>query len=98
MLATGAYGRPYDSFQYLAMPLTQKPFTVIVVERAHASPLVLTYRSREEAMRSANGLRATLSPKEGGQITVQDPDGKELQTWVEHPMGAHFTQQGGFHT
>jgi hypothetical protein len=79
------------------MPLTPNQFTVIVVEKAHTAPLVLTYRSREEAMRSASGLRATLPPKEGGQIIVQDPDGKELQTWVEHPLGAHFTQQGGFH-
>ena len=78
------------------MPTSESSYTVIIVEKAHASPLKLSYRSREEAMRSAIGLRATLAPKEGGQVIVQDPHGQELQSWVEHPEGAHFTHRGGF--
>jgi hypothetical protein len=56
------------------------------------------YRTRSEAFRAADSLRATLAPRNGGRITVSDPDGRELQTWIEHDQGAHFTQPGGFRT
>lgn len=75
----------------------QKTFTVTVATRANASPVVtITYQTRSEAMRAASGLRAGLAPREGGRVTVHDPEGRELQSWIEHPMGAHFTNHGGF--
>ena len=54
------------------------------------------YKTRDEAMRAANGMRSMLPPREGGRISVSDPEGRELQTWIEHIHGAHFTQPGGF--
>ena len=54
------------------------------------------YRSKEEAFRAANGYRSTLQPKGGGSVSVVDPDGRELQSWIEHPLGPYFTQPGGF--
>jgi hypothetical protein len=79
------------------MPYRQRSFKVTVTERRNAESRDSTYRTKEEAMRAANGFRSMLFPKEGGQVSVYDPDGKELQTWIEHPMGAHFTHHGGFH-
>jgi hypothetical protein len=58
--------------------------------------MVYTYGTKEEAMRAASGLRLTLYERAGGQVIVQDADGKELQTWIEHPIGPHFTHHGGF--
>jgi hypothetical protein len=78
------------------MPQSQKLFTVILTERASAKPVVITYRTRKEAMRAANGFRAALSPNEGGQVVVKDADGKVLQAWVADPQGAHFKHHGGF--
>jgi hypothetical protein len=78
------------------MSIAQKNYSVVVIEKRHGTPLTLAYATREEAMRSANGLRATLPPREGGRVVVKDPEGKELQSWVEEPAGAHFTHQGGF--
>jgi hypothetical protein len=80
------------------MPQSQKLFTVTIAERAAAAPVVITYKTLEEAMRAANGFRVALAPKEGGRVTVKGRDGKELQAWIEHPLGAHFTHPGGFHT
>ena len=55
-----------------------------------------THRTLAEAFNAANSLRSSLPPRAGGRITVSDPDGRELQTWIEHIQGAHFTQPGGF--
>ena len=79
------------------MPHSRK-FKVMVTRRRQATPVLTTYNTREEAMRAASGYQPMLEEKAGGQIVVHDPDGKELQTWIEHPMGAHFTHHGGFST
>ena len=90
-----AYGRP-SLHSLPPMPYRQKNFTVTVTRRDSATPVVSTYRTKAEAMQAANGFRSTLFPREGGQVIVHDPDGKEVQTWIEHPMGAHFAHHGGF--
>ena len=77
------------------MPLS-RTFKITVTRRSQATPVVFTFRTREEAMRAASGYQPMLEAKAGGQIIVHDPDGKELQVWIEHPVGAHFTHHGGF--
>ena len=79
------------------MPYRQSLFRVTVTIKAGAMPAISSYRTREEAMNAANAFRSMLLFKQGGLIIVTDPDGKELQTWIEHPIDAHFTQAGGFH-
>ena len=95
LVAPTAYGR-LSLHKPAAMPYLHKKFTVTVTRRQSATPIVSTYRTKEEAMQAANGFRSMLFPKDGGQVIVHDPDGKELQTWIEHAMGAHFTNHGGF--
>ena len=78
------------------MPKKQDAFTVTIMSTQHAQPIVATYFTRREAMRAANGIRATLAPQQGGRVTVHDSDGTELQSWVEHSSGGRFTRGGSF--
>jgi hypothetical protein len=73
-------------------------FVVTITASSPDTAKQSTYRTRAEAFRAADSLRSTLVPRGGGRITVSDPDGRELQTWIEHDQGAHFTQPGGFRT
>jgi hypothetical protein len=71
-------------------------FVVAVFSNESTKPILASYQTRREAMRFANGVRATLAPQQGGRISVYDPSGTELQTWVEWPEGGRFTCPGGF--
>ena len=77
-------------------PLQQPGYTVTVISRPNTTPIVTVYRTRSAAMRSANGIRATLAPQQGGQVSVYDPNGAELQSWVEQPEGGRFMRPGDF--
>jgi hypothetical protein len=81
----GSAGMPYE-----------KPFTVTTIPRQNDKPVITAYHTREKAMWAASGFRAALPLKEGGQVVVHDPEGLELQTWIEHQTGGHFTHHGGF--
>ena len=80
------------------MPFRRQQFIVKVIEATGGSLRSYDYPTRSQAMRAAETFRATLTPKQGGNVTVLSPEDKVLQSWIENPIGPYFTEPGGFTT